>query len=111
MKHKVSWKRHVSRAIAAVVRYVVGFASEAPRSIKGHLNLEELTRIAASSFIAGGGTLGFLDSIVRNIGMIFPAPADAALAVTLVTLLHEVVRRLKHGDVPATTGTRGGSLL
>ena len=107
MKKKMSWMRRLFEVIAGFGSYVVKFAKEAPRSLKGHLNLDELTRVAVASFIAGGGAFGFLDSVVRNIGVIFPAPADAALAVMLITLILDVARRLQHGDVVWAATPRG----
>ena len=53
------------------------FIAEAPGSLRGHLNVEELARVAISALAGGGGVFGILNLIVVYAGLIFPAPADA----------------------------------
>src|SRR4051794_28890756 len=73
------------------------FAGTAPNSLKNHLNREELARVTITSLGAGGGLFGLLQAIVLGAGVIFPAPTDAALAAAVLTVILEVIRRLRHG--------------
>ncbi len=86
-----------------VLAKVSGFFSAVPGSLKGHLNTTELLRIAITALTAGGGILGILQMVLQNVGMIFPAPSDAALAGAVLTILIESLRRLNHGGSPSTT--------
>jgi hypothetical protein len=72
-----------------------------PGSLKAHLNVEELARIAVTALAAGGGVFGVLQAVVQSAGTIFPAPADASLAVSVLTTILEVHRRLGHGRAAA----------
>jgi hypothetical protein len=74
------------------------FFSEVPGSLKDHLNTTELIRIAVAALTAGGGVFGLLQAIETNVGLIFPSPADTALASAILTLLLETMRRLGHGQ-------------
>jgi hypothetical protein len=73
------------------------FFAAVPGSIKGHLNTEELVRVLMTGLSAGGGVLGLLELLRADVGVLFPAPNDAALAATVLTLLLEIRRRLTHG--------------
>jgi hypothetical protein len=79
------------------------FLGPAPGALKDHLNTVELSRIVITSLAAGGSILTLLQAILMNVGTIFPAPTDAALAAVCLTLILEAVRRLNHGEncVPA----------
>ncbi len=79
------------------VTSVVSFFGPAPGALKDHLNGTELSRITITALASGGGTLALLQAILANVGVIFPAPADAAVAAVFVTLIIEALRRLNHG--------------
>ena len=83
------------------------FLGAAPGALKNHLNRVELVRITVTALMAGGGTLGFLQAIFLNVGTIFPAPSDAALAAAVLTIILESLRRLGHGHELATVGLNG----
>jgi hypothetical protein len=74
------------------------FLGPAPGAIKKHLNTDELTRITLTAVTAGAGTMALLQAILMNVGSIFPALADAALAAVVLTVLLEALRRLGHGQ-------------
>jgi hypothetical protein len=80
------------------------FFGPAPDALKGHLNGVELSRITIMALTTGGGTLALLQAILMNIGTIFPAPSDAAVAAVFVMLIIEALRRLGHG--PETVPVR-----
>ena len=80
------------------------FFGPAPGALKDHLNGVELSRITITALTAGGGTLALLQAILLNVGKIFPAPTDAAVAAVFVTLIIEALRRLGHG--PETVPVR-----
>jgi hypothetical protein len=80
------------------------FFGAVPGALKGHLNTIELSRITLAALTAGGGILGLLEAILLGAGTIFPAPADAALAALVVTLILESLRRLSHGQEPGSNG-------
>ena len=65
------------------------FFGPAPGALKDHLNGVELSRITITALTTGGGTLALLQAILMNVGTIFPAPTDAALAAVFVTLIIE----------------------
>jgi hypothetical protein len=73
------------------------FFAAVPGSIQGHLNSEELVRVLVTGLSAGGGVLGLLELIRADVGVLFPAPNDAALASAVLTILIEIRRRLTHG--------------
>jgi hypothetical protein len=77
------------------------FFGPAPATIKKHLNTDELTRITLTALTAGAGTVALLQAILVNVGNIFPAPTDAALAAVVLTFALEALRRLGHGQEPA----------
>jgi hypothetical protein len=79
------------------VASVRAFFGPAPGALKDHLNGVELSRITITALTTGGGILALLQTILTNVGTIFPAPADAALAAVFVTLIMEALRRLGHG--------------
>jgi hypothetical protein len=85
--------------------FVRDFFGPAPGALKDHLNTAELSRTAIAALTAGGGTLALLQAILMNVGTIFPAPTDAALAAVILTFLLEAGRRLAHGQntVPGIT--------
>jgi hypothetical protein len=74
------------------------FFGPAPATIKKHLNTDELTRITLTALTAGAGTVALLQAILVNVGNIFPAPTDAALAAVVLTFALEALRRLNHGQ-------------
>jgi hypothetical protein len=74
------------------------FFGAVPGALKDHLSTEELLRISITALMAGGGILGLLQAVLLNVGAIFPAPTDAALAAVIVTFLLECSRRLGHGQ-------------
>jgi hypothetical protein len=84
------------------------FWAAAPGSIKHHLNTEELARITITSLTAGGGLFGLIEALTLNVGSIFPASGDAALATVLLTMLLEAHRRLGQGQelAPQTRRSR-----
>ena len=77
--------------------WLAGFFSAVPGSLKDHLNQDELIRIAVASVSAGGGIFGVLEMILHSAGILFPAPADAALATAILTMILETRRRLSQG--------------
>src|SRR5947209_5624660 len=83
------------------------FFGPAPGALKDHLNGVELARITIMALTAGGGTLALLQAILMNIGKIFPAPTDAAVAAVFVTLIIEALRRLGHGPAAVPVGANG----
>jgi hypothetical protein len=95
-----------TRFVSNLARSVRDFFRAAPNTLKDHLNQEELIRIAIASLGAGGGLFGLLHAIVLNIGSIFPAPGDAALAAVILTAILEVLRRLGHGTDRESDGFR-----
>jgi hypothetical protein len=68
------------------------------------LNTIELSRITIAALTAGGGILGLLEAILLGVGVIFPAPTDAALAALVLTLILEALRRLAHGQELTSNG-------
>jgi hypothetical protein len=74
------------------------FFAAVPGSVANHLNTEELIRIALTALTAGGGVLGLFEAVLGSVAVVFPAPADAALAAALLTVILEVCRRLRHGE-------------
>jgi hypothetical protein len=80
------------------------FWGEVPGALKNHLNTVELTRITITALTAGGGVLGLLQALLKNVGTIFPAPTDAALAAVILTIVLESLRRLDHGQELAPVG-------
>lgn len=83
------------------------FFHAVPGSPRDHLNAEELVRVALTALTVGGGTFGVHDALLGYLGLTFPAPADAALAVALMTGLLESGRRLSHGDpLPSSRSAR-----
>ena len=78
-------------------RQTIGFFGQVPGSVMNHLNIEELARITVASLCAGAGMYGVIHSVVLSADSIFPAPCDAALAATLLTMILEASRRLGHG--------------
>ena len=74
------------------------FFRAVPGSIKNHLNMQELARILAASLTTGCGLFGTLEAVAAQVGVIFPASADAALAALVLTILLETHRRLGHGE-------------
>jgi hypothetical protein len=90
--------------LSNLARSVRDFFRAAPNSLKDHLNQAELIRIAIASLGAGGGLFGLLQAIVLNLGSIFPAPGDAALAAVILTSILEVLRRLGHGTDQESRG-------
>lgn len=85
------------RFLADLASGLRDYLGEVPNSLKGHLNKEELVRVAVTSLTAGGGICGLLEAIVLSVGLIFPAPTDAALAGAILAGILEVLRRLEHG--------------
>jgi hypothetical protein len=77
------------------------FFAAVPGAIKDHLNSEELLRVSVAALTAGGGVFAVLQALVLHAGEVFPAPADAALATAVLTLILEARRRLAQGKEPA----------
>ena len=86
------------RSMKSPLEWLTRFFAEAPGSLKDHLNQEEVIRISVSSLTAGGGILGLFELVLRSSGTLFPAPADAALATAILTLILETRRRLSQGS-------------
>lgn len=83
------------------------FVNAVPGSPRDHLSADELIRVALAALTVGGGAYGALDALLGCLGVTFPAPADAALAVALMTGILESSRRLRHGDpLPSSRLTR-----
>src|SRR3954468_7146750 len=78
------------------------FFEAVPGALRNHLNTDELVRITITSLMAGVGLLGLLQAVVLNVGVVFPAPTDAALAGVAATFLLECLRRLGHGQELST---------
>ena len=76
------------------------YLDEVPGAIKAHLNTEELVRVAVTSITAGLGLFGTLQALALEVGTIFPAPSDAALAAALLAFILEIRRRLNQGREP-----------
>ena len=89
---------HAARAFFSGLRVmVVRFWAEAPGSVKNHLNTDELARIVIASLTAGSGLFGLVQAIASNVGTIFPASGDAALAMIVLSMILESRRRLGQG--------------
>jgi hypothetical protein len=84
---------------------VVDFFAAVPGAIKNHLNSEELVRISVAALSAGGGVFAVLQALLVHAGEVFPAPADAALATAILTLILEARRRLAQGKQLAAAGS------
>jgi hypothetical protein len=97
-------KNRDPKGIALSVR---GYFGPVPGALKEHLNTVELSRITVIALTAGGGTLALLEALLMNVGSIFPAPTDAALAAVILTFLLESLRRLGHGQDHAPAGALG----
>jgi hypothetical protein len=93
--------------LANVGTFLRDFFGPVPGALKDHLNTSELSRITLTALTAGGGTLALLQALLMNVGNIFPAPTDAALAAVILTFLLEAVRRLGHGQDSASGATAG----
>jgi hypothetical protein len=102
LKRRPRLFRYLSALCAAGRR----FFAEVPGSIRDHLNSEELLRITITALTAGGGVCGILEAILARTTVIFPAPADAALAAALLAAILEANRRLRHGDEVVLRGAR-----
>ncbi len=76
------------------------FWGTVPGALKNHLNTEELARITIASLTAGGGLFGLVEALSMNVGSIFPASGDAALATVVLTMILEGHRRLHQGQDP-----------
>ena len=87
-----------SRGTSDLGDAVRDFFKASPGALKDHLNTEELVRITITSFAVGGLLLGLLPVVLVSVGADFPAPTDAAFAGLIVTLIHESLRRLGHGQ-------------
>jgi len=79
------------------IRKLCSFFAAVPGALRGHLNVEELARIAVTAVSAGGGIFGVLHAVAADAGVVFPAPPDAALAAALLTMILEGSRRLDQG--------------
>jgi hypothetical protein len=90
----------LKKIIGFVFGVIGDFVGPAANSIKGHLNIAELVKVAISAVAAGGGVMGILNAALPAIGLIFPLPQDAALASMILTAIGEVIRRLSHGTPP-----------
>jgi hypothetical protein len=90
--------------VAASIREFFG---PAPGALQDHLNSVELSRITITALATGGGILALLEAILLNVGTIFPAPADAAVAAVFVALIIEAFRRLGHGLEPVSVRANG----
>ncbi len=72
-----------------------------PNAIKDHLNVEELVRIAVTSFISAGGSAAVLPALLAHVDL-FVDPTDVGVVTAVLTLIIEIVRRLEHGtELPA----------
>jgi hypothetical protein len=91
-----------TRGFTNILASARDFFGPAPGAIKKHLNTDELTRVTLTAVSAGAGTMALLQTILMNVGSIFPAPTDAALAALVLTLVLETLRRLGHGRENAT---------
>ena len=74
------------------------YLAAVPGSLRGHLNADELARVALLAVTGGSGVFGVLNAIAISAGQIFPAPADSALAVAVFAVILECRRRLDHGQ-------------
>ncbi len=90
----------LKKVLGFIVGVIGDFVGPAANSIKGHLNVVELIKVAISAVASGGGVLGILQAALPAIGLIFPLPQDAALAAAVLTAIGEVIRRLSHGGPP-----------
>jgi hypothetical protein len=77
---------------------VFRFCEVVPGTKKAQLTLDEVVRIAVSTVSAAGGLFGVLKFLEWNLGPIFPAPIDAAMACAVLTLILETCRRLDQGE-------------
>ena len=89
-------------ATARISEYLAGV----PGSLQGHLNGEELARVSMAAMTTGTGISGALSALALQSGSFFPSPADAGLAVAVLTLILESRRRLGHGKEPFQTRVR-----
>jgi hypothetical protein len=87
-----------------MLKLIKEFFAGVANSTKGFLNPEELFRSIVTAF-GSGSSLGLIltifQTLLAHVSMIFPNPAVAALATTLLTLVVDLLRRLNQGDKPA----------
>jgi hypothetical protein len=82
------------------------FFASAPNSIRGALVPEELLRSIMTA-LGSGSLLGLLllalQAVLNNAAAIFPNPIVASLAIAILTIVVDQVRRLEHGVAPTPT--------
>src|SRR4051794_28877150 len=90
-----------------LTRYLVGLVKKlgpVPKALAGHLNVQELLRIAVTAVVSGGGAAAILPAVLAHIDLVVAAP-DVAVVTAGIAFLVEVVRRLQHGDQVITLGS------
>jgi hypothetical protein len=94
--------------IVLIFRRIRDFFTAVEGSLKNHLNIEELARIALTALAAGGGVFGLLEALMKQAGVVFPSASDAALAAIVMTVILEGHRRLGQGEehLPAARRSR-----
>lgn len=91
--------------LGAIGRYL----GEAGMSVRGYVNVTELVRVVVVATVAGGGILGALSAIEKDLPAIV-SPDNVALMSAVVVLIEELIRRLRHGSplVPGPQVAPGG---
>lgn len=83
---------------------IKAFFAAVPGSVKGQVNSQELFR-AIFAGVAGGSSVGYavaiLTSISHDASHIFATPSVASLAVSVVGIALDVIRRRSHGQPKA----------
>lgn len=97
-------------ALATARAAALWLTAEAPGAIAGHVNTSELLRCVAAAALAGGGSLGAYQAVMKDLTHIV-GPADFALASALLTLGLEVYRRLQHGPAVFAVDTKRPGVL
>jgi hypothetical protein len=77
---------------------ILEFFEAVPGCLANHLNAQELFRIIVAALSTGGGVFAVLQGILVAVGVVFPAPSDAAFAAVVLTTILEAHRRLGHGQ-------------
>jgi len=76
---------------------IFAFLGPAANSIKGHVNVIELTRALMTGLAAGGSVASIYAAVGKSLPSIV-APSDLSLAFAAFVFFGEVYRRLGHGS-------------
>lgn len=79
---------------------VKSFFAAVPGALSGYINSQELFRAVVTGLAAGptvGFAVGILTSVSQHASTIFAAPSESALAVSLIAVVLDLLRRQTHG--------------